>query len=71
MIVGVPKEVKPDEYRIAMLPGRGRGADRDRAHVVLVEEGAGLGSGILDAQYSAAGATLVPGSLRPSGGRPT
>ncbi len=59
MIVGVPKEVKSDEYRIAMLPV---GAEELTAagHSVLIEVGAGLGSGILDAQYEAAGATLVP-----------
>ncbi len=58
MIVGVPKEVKADEYRVAMLPV---GAEELTAsgHVVLVEEGAGLGSGILDGLYQAAGATLV------------
>jgi len=59
MIVGVPKEVKSDEYRIAMLPV---GAEELTAagHTVLIEEGAGLGSGILDGQYASAGATMVP-----------
>jgi len=59
MIVGVPKEVKLDEYRVAMLPV---GAEELAAagHKVLVETGAGLGSGIPDAQYNAAGATIVP-----------
>lgn len=59
MIVGVPKEVKADEYRVAMLPV---GAEELTAagHTVLFESGAGLGSGIADAQYAAAGATLVP-----------
>ncbi|WP_435015571.1 alanine dehydrogenase [Tundrisphaera sp. TA3] len=58
MIVGVPKEVKSDEYRVAMLPV---GAEELTAagHTVLIEAGAGLGSGILDGQYTAAGATLV------------
>src|SRR4051794_23418514 len=58
MIVGVPKEVKSDEYRVAMLPV---GAEELTAsgHTVLVEAGAGLGSGILDGQYEAAGATMV------------
>jgi alanine dehydrogenase len=58
MIVGVPKEVKPDEYRIAMLPV---GAEELTAagHTVLFEAGAGLGSGIPDALYQAAGATLI------------
>ncbi len=58
MIVGVPKEVKSDEYRVAMLPV---GAEELTAagHTVLIEEGAGLGSGILDGQYAAAGATIL------------
>ncbi len=59
MIVGVPREVKSDEYRVAMLPV---GAEEltQAGHTVLVEAGAGLGSGIADAQYEAAGATIVP-----------
>jgi alanine dehydrogenase len=64
MIVGVPKEIKADEYRVAMLPV---GAEELTAagHTVLVEAGAGSGSGIADAQYAEAGATLVdgPGSI--------
>jgi|TARA_B110000495_G_C23012493_1_gene599019 alanine dehydrogenase len=58
MIIGVPTEIKTDEYRVAMLPfgvedlvGRG--------HQVLVEAGAGLGSGIADHDYLRAGAELV------------
>ena len=58
MIVGVPKEVKSDEYRVAMLPV---GAEEltTAGHTVLIETGAGLGSGILDGQYTSVGATLV------------
>jgi alanine dehydrogenase len=58
MIVGVPKETKSDEYRVAMLPV---GAEElsGGGHQVLVESGAGMGSGISDAQYSQAGATIV------------
>ena len=58
MIVGVPREVKADEYRVAMLPV---GAEELTAagHTVLIEAGAGIGSGIADAQYIAAGAKLV------------
>jgi alanine dehydrogenase len=58
MIVGVPKEIKADEYRVAMLPV---GAEEltGLGHTVLVETGAGLGSGIADAEYAAAGATIV------------
>ena len=58
MIVGVPKEIKPDEYRVAMLPV---GAEElsHAGHTVLIEAGAGQGSGIADAQYESAGATIV------------
>jgi alanine dehydrogenase len=58
MIVGVPREIKPDEYRVAMLPV---GAEEltHRGHTVLIEAGAGQGSGIADAQYQAAGAIVV------------
>ena len=58
MIVGVPKEIKPDEYRVAMLPV---GAEEltHAGHTVLIEAGAGQGSGIADAPYKAAGATIV------------
>lgn len=59
MRVGVPKEVKTDEYRVAMLPV---GVDElTRAgHQVVVESGAGLGSGITDEQYAAHGAEILP-----------
>ncbi len=59
MIVGVPKEIKPDEYRVAMLPV---GAEEltHAGHTLLIESGAGQGSGIADALYQAAGATIVP-----------
>jgi alanine dehydrogenase len=58
MKVGVPREVKSDEYRVAMLPV---GAEEltHAGHTVLIEAGAGQGSGIADAQYEAAGATVV------------
>lgn len=61
MIVGVPKEVKSDEYRVALLPV---GAEELTAagHTVFFESGAGLGSGISDAQYAAAGAQVFEGS---------
>src|SRR4051794_12157388 len=58
MIVGVSKEIKPDEYRVAMLPV---GAEElsHAGHTVLIEAGAGQGSGIADAQYESAGGTIV------------
>ena len=58
MIVGVPKEIKSHEYRVALLPV---GADelRRAGNKVLVERGAGLGSGIADEEYEKAGATII------------
>jgi alanine dehydrogenase len=57
MIVGVPKEIKADEYRVAMLPV-GVEELTQLGHSILIEAGAGLGSGIADAQYLAAGASI-------------
>ena len=58
MIVGVPKEIKRDEYRVAMLPVGVQELVR-AGHQVLLERGAGLGSGLADADYQQAGAELV------------
>lgn len=58
MIVGVPKEIKSWENRVAMTPG-GVEALARRGHTVLVERGAGLGSGLTDEEYEAAGASLT------------
>ncbi len=60
MIVGVPREVKPDEYRVALIPV---GAEelRKRGHRVLVERGAGEGSGIADGLYAEHGAEIADG----------
>ncbi len=58
MIVGVPREVKQDEYRAAMLPV-GVEELTHRGHRVLIETGAGTGSGIPDKQYSDHGAEIV------------
>ncbi len=57
-VIGVPKEIKTDEYRVAMIPV---GVDElTRAgHKVLIQSGAGLGSGISDEEYAAHGAELV------------
>src|SRR4029079_3290437 len=60
MIVGVPREIKLDEYRVAMLPVGVEELAR-RGHQVLVEAGAGLGSGIADHDYLRQGAELVSG----------
>lgn len=58
MILGVPREIKSDEYRVAMLPS---GVEElvSAGHQVLVERGAGQGSGIPADEYAAAGATIV------------
>jgi alanine dehydrogenase len=59
MIVGVPKEVKTDEYRVAMIPVGVEELTRTN-HRVLIETGAGQGSGISDDQYAQCGAEIVP-----------
>jgi alanine dehydrogenase len=58
MLIGVPREIKRDEYRVALLPV---GVEELTAagHRVLVEAGAGVGSGIADAEYAAEGAEIV------------
>ena len=61
MIVGVPKEIKPGEQRVALAPAGAR-ALGDAGHRVLVETGAGTGSGIRDDEYAAVGATLATAS---------
>jgi alanine dehydrogenase len=57
--IGIPKEIKDHEYRVGMIPA-GVHALVQGGHEVWVEQGAGLGSGIADAQYAEAGATLAP-----------
>jgi len=58
MIIGVPKEIKDQEFRVALLPS---GAYQliKRGHIVVVERGAGAGAGYPDTEYEAAGARLV------------
>ena len=58
MIIGVPKEVKEQEFRVALLPSAAYQLI-SRGHHVLVEHGAGVGSGYPDAEYQKAGATLI------------
>jgi alanine dehydrogenase len=57
VIVGVPREIKPGEQRVALTPAGAR-ALVDAGHTVVVERGAGMGSGIRDEDYAAAGAAL-------------
>lgn len=58
MIIGVPKEQKENENRVAMTTGTVTEAVR-RGHQVIVQKGAGLGSGISDDEYRGAGAEIV------------
>src|SRR5579872_5001305 len=59
MIVGIPKEIKDHEYRVALLPSAAYQLIK-RGLQVLVERGAGTGAGYPDADYEQAGATLMP-----------
>lgn len=59
MIVGIPTETKTREYRVGINPG-GVQTLRRAGHTVRIERGAGLGSGISDADFERAGATIVP-----------
>ena len=58
MIVGVPTEVKSDEYRVGLRPVGAELLIRD-GHTIFVQSGAGIGSGYEDKQYTTAGATIV------------
>jgi len=61
MIVGIPREILDQEYRVAVTP---QGAHElvVEGHKVLVEKGAGEGSSISDSDYETAGAEIVPGA---------
>ena len=59
MKVGVPTEIKADEYRVALTPVGVREL-AERGHEVLIQAGAGEGSAIADADYEAQGARIVP-----------
>ncbi|MDE2311161.1 MAG: alanine dehydrogenase [Betaproteobacteria bacterium] len=58
MKIGIPKEIKTNENRVALVPA-GAEALASAGHTVIVEEGAGLGSGFSDALYLAAGAQIA------------
>jgi len=59
MIIGVPREIKPNENRVALTPG---GAELLIAnkHTVIIEKDAGVGSGFSDEMYIRAGAKIIP-----------
>ena len=58
MLIGCPKEIKNQEYRVGMTPTAAMEAI-SRGHSVIIEKGAGIGAGFSDADYSAVGAELV------------
>jgi alanine dehydrogenase len=58
VIVGVPREIKPGEQRVALTPAGAR-ALAEAGHRVLLERGAGAGSGLRDEEYTRVGATLT------------
>src|ERR1700737_3527349 len=58
MLVGVPKEIKDSEYRVGLVPSTVRELVAN-GHHVIVEQSAGLGAGIGDADYEAVGAKIV------------
>jgi alanine dehydrogenase len=59
MKVGVPTEIKTDEYRVALTPAGVRELV-EHGHEVLIQEGAGVGSTIPDEEYTAQGARILP-----------
>ncbi|MCE5259415.1 MAG: alanine dehydrogenase [Chloroflexi bacterium] len=63
MIIGVPKEIKDHEARVAVIPGGVVSLVR-AGHKVLVETGAGIGSGITDEQFAQSGAIILPSAAQ-------
>jgi alanine dehydrogenase len=61
MLIGVPKEIKPDEYRVAVTPAGAEMMTR-AGHRLVVEANAGVGSGFTDDYYEQAGAEIVDGA---------
>jgi alanine dehydrogenase len=59
MLVGCPKEIKPQEYRVGLTPAAAREAIA-HGHDVVIETGAGAGAGFEDAAYEAVGARIAP-----------
>jgi len=59
MLIGVPKEIKTNENRIALVPA-GAEAFVTAGHTVVIEQGGGLGSGFPDEAYTAVGAKILP-----------
>ncbi|HET8666852.1 MAG TPA: alanine dehydrogenase, partial [Terriglobales bacterium] len=61
MLVGVPKEIKDNEYRVGIVPSTVREL-ADKGHRIVVESRAGRGAGFADSDYQAAGAEIVADS---------
>src|SRR4051812_23937841 len=59
MRIGVPTEIKDNEYRVGMTPSGVRDLASD-GHTVFIQQGAGDGSGFLDDEYVLAGAKILP-----------
>ncbi len=70
MLIGVPKEIKNHEYRVGLVPSSVRELVH-HGHQVVVETEAGVGIGLSDADYKAAGATIAAECRRRSSPRPT
>ena len=62
MFIGIPKEIKDNEYRVSLTPG-GAETLTQAGHHVLVQAGAGEGSGFPDEEYAKAGAEIVSGLI--------
>ena len=58
MIIGIPKEIKTHEYRVGIVAGGVKGLT-GKNHKIIIQKGAGLGSGITDEEYKAAGAVIM------------
>ena len=58
MLIGVPREIKADEYRVGLIPSTAKELVA-RGHAVMVETLAGDGAGISDQEYAAAGAQIA------------
>ena len=59
MIVGIPKEIKNNENRVALTPAGAKELTR-RGHTVYVQKNAGINSGFPDSEYESAGAKILP-----------
>lgn len=62
MIIGVPKEIKNNENRVALTPAGTQELSK-RGHTIYVQSTAGLGSGFADEEYQRAGATILPDAI--------